>query len=104
MDRLERYIFGQAGPSIYTYLATHTVQQFLDEVKKAGAKINPKQQNLVDLFQDKKTDDWEYKRDNGLMLERWKKIYEREAKLHQYEDSLKAVFEAMGIEFPELED
>lgn len=97
MDRLERYIFGQAGPSIYTYLATHTVQQFLDEVKKNSGKINPKQQGLVELFMENKTDDWQYKHESELMLERWKAIYDREAEIAKRERELKALFEHLEV-------
>ena len=95
MDRLERYIFGQAGPSIYTYLATHTVQQFLDEVKKNGGKINPKQQGLVDLFKENKTDDWQYKHESALMKDRWKAIYAREEEIGRRERELKALREQL---------
>ncbi len=88
MAKLERYIFGQAGPSLFTYLATHTVQEFLNEVKKKEFMLNPKQKNLIELNQGNKTDDWQYKVDRAKMLQRWKEIYRREEGIRQREREL----------------
>jgi hypothetical protein len=78
MERLERFIFGQGGPSLYTYLATHTVQEFLDEVSKYEEKVNPKQSNLIELYHDRKSDDWQYRQDRTKILEKYAELKERE--------------------------
>ena len=85
MDRLERYLFGQGGPSLYTYLETHNVQDFLDKVREYGEKVNPKQESLIEQFKENKTDDWRFQRENKVLIERLEQLRERERQLNQRE-------------------
>ena len=49
MMNLENFVFRQAGGAIWTYLETHTIEQFLAELKQQRpANLNPKYKNLIE--------------------------------------------------------
>lgn len=47
MINLENFVFKQAGNAIYTYLETHTMEQFLEGLRSRGTQLNPKYKSLL---------------------------------------------------------
>ena len=47
MINLENFVFQQAGNAIYTYLETHTMEQFLEGLRNRGTYLNPKYKSLL---------------------------------------------------------
>lgn len=48
MMNLENFVFKQAGGAIYTYLETHKIEQFLEELRNRGVALNPKYKSLIE--------------------------------------------------------
>lgn len=48
MMNLENFVFKQAGGAIFTYLETHTIEQFLEMLKSRGVALNPKYKALIE--------------------------------------------------------
>ena len=46
--RLNRYVFGQAGNSIDTYIKCVGLVQFLDDLIRRESRLNPKQKYLIE--------------------------------------------------------
>ena len=62
LSRLNRYVFGQAGNSIDTYIKCVGLVQFLDDLVKRDSRLNPKQKYLIEqckllIEQDKPVDE-----------------------------------------------
>ena len=47
MINLENFVFTQAGGAIYTYLETHTIEEFLSGLRCRGTQLNPKYAALI---------------------------------------------------------
>lgn len=47
MINLENFVFHQAGNAIYTYLETHTMEQFLKELRSRGTQLPQKYKSLL---------------------------------------------------------
>lgn len=47
MINLENFVFKQAGNAIYTYLETHTMEQFLEGLRSRGTQLSPKYKSLL---------------------------------------------------------
>lgn len=50
MINLENFVFTQAGGAIYTYLETHTIEQFMNGLRHRSTQLNPKYQSLLALY------------------------------------------------------
>lgn len=48
MMNLENFVFKQAGGAIFTYLETHSIEQFLDALKHRGVPLNAKYRALIE--------------------------------------------------------
>lgn len=53
MINLENFVFKQAGNAIYTYLETHTMEQFLEGLRSRGTQLNPKYKSLLAQYRKK---------------------------------------------------
>lgn len=53
MINLENFVFRQAGNAIYTYLETHTMEQFLEGLRSRGTQLNPKYKSLLAQYRKK---------------------------------------------------
>ncbi len=49
----EDSVFKQACNAIYTYLETHTMEQFLDGLRSRGTQLNPKYKYLLAQYRKK---------------------------------------------------
>lgn len=47
MINLENFVFKQAGNAIYTYLETHTMEQFMEGLRRRGTQLSPKYKSLL---------------------------------------------------------
>lgn len=50
MINLENFVFQQAGNAIYTYLETHTMEEFLKGLRGRGTQLSPKYRSLLALY------------------------------------------------------
>lgn len=50
MINLENFVFQQAGNAIYTYLETHTMEQFQAGLRNRGTQLNSKYQTLINQY------------------------------------------------------
>lgn len=53
MINLENFVFKQAGNAIYTYLETHTMEQFLEGLRSRGTQLSPKYKSLLAQYRKK---------------------------------------------------
>lgn len=53
MINLENFVFKQAGNAIYTYLETHTMEQFLEGLRGRGTQLSPKYKSLLAQYRKK---------------------------------------------------
>lgn len=49
-SKLENYLFNTCGSSILTYLYTHSMDEFINELGQRDIKLNQRQQRLVDNY------------------------------------------------------
>lgn len=49
-SKFENYLFNTCGSSIVTYLKTHTVDEFINELSQRNIKLNKRQQILVENY------------------------------------------------------
>ena len=49
-SKFENYLFNTCGSSIITYLTTHTVDEFMNELSQRNIKLNKRQKILVDNY------------------------------------------------------
>ncbi|MCH5320862.1 MAG: replication initiation factor domain-containing protein [Eubacterium sp.] len=49
-SKFEEYLFNTCGSTIITYLKTHTVDEFINELSMRNIKLNKRQQILVDNY------------------------------------------------------
>lgn len=53
MINLENFVFKQAGNAIYTYLETHTMEQFMEGLRSRGTQLNLKYKSLLAQYRKK---------------------------------------------------